>query len=140
MDVPPNFRTNRPVGVASDSHSSRRRGLTDESQRQQARLYRPVETILRRKSGTKPSAPAQIKARASSCQEKKPWQASAAPETLCLRRPSTPEEVAKFSAMAADWWDPESKFAPLHKFNPARLTYIRDTLAAHFGRSRAQSR
>jgi 2-polyprenyl-6-hydroxyphenyl methylase/3-demethylubiquinone-9 3-methyltransferase len=63
--------------------------------------------------------------------------ASAAPETL-----STPsidaEEVAKFSAMAADWWDPESKFAPLHKFNPARLTYIRDTLAAHFGREGAE--
>lgn len=58
--------------------------------------------------------------------------ASAAPETLST--PSIdPEEVAKFSAMAADWWDPKSKFAPLHKFNPARLTYIRDTLATHFG-------
>lgn len=45
-----------------------------------------------------------------------------------------PEEVEKFSAMAAEWWDPHSKFAPLHKFNPARLTWIRERLCAHFGR------
>ena len=38
-----------------------------------------------------------------------------------------PEEVAKFSAMAAEWWDPKGKFAPLHKFNPVRLGFIRDT-------------
>ncbi len=44
-------------------------------------------------------------------------------------------EVAKFSAMAAEWWDPAGKFAPLHKFNPVRLTFIRDTAAAHFGRA-----
>ena len=44
-------------------------------------------------------------------------------------------EVAKFSAMAAEWWDPKGKFAPLHKFNPVRLSFIRDTAAAHFGRS-----
>ncbi len=44
-------------------------------------------------------------------------------------------EVAKFSAMAAEWWDPAGKFAPLHKFNPVRLRFIRDTAAAHFARS-----
>jgi 2-polyprenyl-6-hydroxyphenyl methylase/3-demethylubiquinone-9 3-methyltransferase len=44
-------------------------------------------------------------------------------------------EVAKFSAMAAEWWDPTGKFAPLHKFNPVRLGFIRETAAAHFGRS-----
>ncbi len=44
-------------------------------------------------------------------------------------------EVAKFSAMAAEWWDPSGKFAPLHKFNPVRLSFIRDTAAAHFGRA-----
>src|ERR1700691_6133854 len=44
-------------------------------------------------------------------------------------------EVAKFSAMAAEWWDPAGKFAPLHKFNPVRLKFIRDTAAAHFGRA-----
>ena len=43
-------------------------------------------------------------------------------------------EVAKFSALAAEWWDPAGKFAPLHKFNPVRLGFIRDTAAAHFGR------
>ena len=43
-------------------------------------------------------------------------------------------EVAKFSAMADEWWDPTGKFAPLHKFNPVRLGFIRDTAAMHFGR------
>jgi 2-polyprenyl-6-hydroxyphenyl methylase/3-demethylubiquinone-9 3-methyltransferase len=43
-------------------------------------------------------------------------------------------EVAKFSAIAAEWWDPAGKFAPLHKFNPVRLAFIRDTASAHFGR------
>jgi len=43
-------------------------------------------------------------------------------------------EVAKFSALADEWWDPSGKFAPLHKFNPVRLTFIRDTASAHFGR------
>ena len=45
-----------------------------------------------------------------------------------------PAEVAKFSAMAAEWWDPAGKFAPLHKFNPVRLGFIRAEAAAHFGR------
>lgn len=45
-----------------------------------------------------------------------------------------PAEVARFSAMAADWWNPEGKFKPLHKFNPLRLTYIRDAICAHHGR------
>ena len=45
-----------------------------------------------------------------------------------------PGEVAKFSAIAAEWWDPAGKFAPLHKFNPVRLAFIRAEAAAHFGR------
>lgn len=58
---------------------------------------------------------------------------SAAPETLTS--PSIdPDEVEKFSRMAGEWWDPHSKFAPLHKFNPARLGWIRERAAAHFGR------
>ena len=44
------------------------------------------------------------------------------------------EEVAKFSALAAQWWDPNGKFAPLHKFNPVRLGFIRQETAARFGR------
>lgn len=43
-------------------------------------------------------------------------------------------EVARFSAMAAEWWDPEGKFRPLHKFSPVRLAFIRDAAAAHFSR------
>ena len=37
-----------------------------------------------------------------------------------------PAEVARFSAVAAEWWDPKGKFAPLHKFNPVRLGFIRE--------------
>ena len=43
-------------------------------------------------------------------------------------------EVDRFSAMASEWWDPTGKFRPLHKFNPVRLTYIRDRVCAHYGR------
>jgi 2-polyprenyl-6-hydroxyphenyl methylase / 3-demethylubiquinone-9 3-methyltransferase len=49
-------------------------------------------------------------------------------------------DVARFSAIAAEWWDPRGKFAPLHRFNPVRLGFIRDQALAHFqrdGRSRA---
>jgi len=45
------------------------------------------------------------------------------------------DEIAKFSAMADDWWDPDGDFKPLHKFNPVRLAYIRDWALKHFGRS-----
>ncbi|MBS0274681.1 MAG: bifunctional 2-polyprenyl-6-hydroxyphenol methylase/3-demethylubiquinol 3-O-methyltransferase UbiG [Proteobacteria bacterium] len=45
-----------------------------------------------------------------------------------------PSEIEKFSRMAAEWWDPTGKFAPLHKFNPVRLKFIRETVAAHVGR------
>ena len=47
-----------------------------------------------------------------------------------------PSEVEKFSRIAAQWWDPRGKFAPLHKFNPVRLEFIRDRFAARFGRDR----
>jgi 2-polyprenyl-6-hydroxyphenyl methylase / 3-demethylubiquinone-9 3-methyltransferase len=43
-------------------------------------------------------------------------------------------EVERFSALAAEWWNPNGKFRPLHKFNPIRLAYIRDQIAARFGR------
>jgi 2-polyprenyl-6-hydroxyphenyl methylase/3-demethylubiquinone-9 3-methyltransferase len=45
-----------------------------------------------------------------------------------------PDEVARFAAIAEAWWDPNGKFRPLHKFNPIRIEYVRDHLAAHFGR------
>ncbi|WP_232822963.1 bifunctional 2-polyprenyl-6-hydroxyphenol methylase/3-demethylubiquinol 3-O-methyltransferase UbiG [Oceanibium sediminis] len=43
-------------------------------------------------------------------------------------------EVAKFQAMAAEWWDPNGKFKPLHMLNPTRLDYIIDQIATEFGR------
>ena len=45
-----------------------------------------------------------------------------------------PEDVARFSAIAEQWWDPTGKFAPLHKFNPIRLGFIREQALARFGR------
>jgi 2-polyprenyl-6-hydroxyphenyl methylase/3-demethylubiquinone-9 3-methyltransferase len=43
-------------------------------------------------------------------------------------------EVERFSRLAADWWNPRGKMAPLHKLNPIRLGYIRDQAATRFGR------
>src|SRR5882724_3000726 len=43
-------------------------------------------------------------------------------------------EVAQFSRLAAEWWDPRGKMAALHKFNPVRLGYIRDALCRQLGR------
>ena len=45
-----------------------------------------------------------------------------------------PAEVERFSALAAEWWDPRGKMAPLHKFNPLRIGTIRDRAAARFDR------
>jgi 2-polyprenyl-6-hydroxyphenyl methylase/3-demethylubiquinone-9 3-methyltransferase len=45
-------------------------------------------------------------------------------------------EVAKFEAMAAQWWDPSGEAAPLHRLNPCRLDYIAAQIAAQFGRDR----
>ena len=45
-----------------------------------------------------------------------------------------PKEVEQFSRIAAEWWDPKGKFAPLHKFNPVRLSFIRDQVQARFSR------
>ena len=45
-----------------------------------------------------------------------------------------PSEVAKFEAMAAEWWDPKGKFKPLHMLNPCRLDYITRQIAAEFNR------
>jgi len=44
------------------------------------------------------------------------------------------DEVARFSRLAAQWWDTRGPMAALHKFNPVRLAYIRDRAAEHFGR------
>lgn len=43
-------------------------------------------------------------------------------------------EIDRFSAMAAEWWDPKGKFRPLHKFNPVRLQYIKEKVCENFDR------
>ena len=45
-----------------------------------------------------------------------------------------PDEVARFSALAERWWDATGPFAPLHRFNPVRLGFIRDRAADRLGR------
>ena len=51
-----------------------------------------------------------------------------------LKSSVDPAEVERFSRIAAEWWDPRGKFAPLHRFNPVRLAFIRDEALARFGR------
>ncbi len=49
-----------------------------------------------------------------------------------------PAEVAKFEAMAAEWWDVNGKFKPLHLMNPCRLDYITSQIAAEYDRDLTQ--
>jgi 2-polyprenyl-6-hydroxyphenyl methylase/3-demethylubiquinone-9 3-methyltransferase len=51
-----------------------------------------------------------------------------------LKSSVDPAEVERFSRIAAEWWDPKGKFAPLHRFNPVRLAFIRDEALERFGR------
>ncbi|HEX3882420.1 MAG TPA: bifunctional 2-polyprenyl-6-hydroxyphenol methylase/3-demethylubiquinol 3-O-methyltransferase UbiG [Stellaceae bacterium] len=44
------------------------------------------------------------------------------------------DEIARFAAQSAGWWDPDGQFQPLHRLNPVRLDFIRAELVAHFGR------
>ncbi|MGQ2991005.1 MAG: bifunctional 2-polyprenyl-6-hydroxyphenol methylase/3-demethylubiquinol 3-O-methyltransferase UbiG [Brevundimonas sp.] len=75
---------------------------------------------------------------------------SASNDTAGLRKPQShegfasetasgpsidPADVARFSAQAAEWWDAKGPFAPLHRFNPARLAFVRDRAAERFGRN-----
>lgn len=53
---------------------------------------------------------------------------------MTLADTKDPAEIAKFQAMAAEWWNPEGKFKPLHMLNPCRLEYISSQIAAEFGR------
>lgn len=50
------------------------------------------------------------------------------------------DEVAKFEAMAAEWWDPDGKFKPLHMLNPTRLDYITRQIATEFDRDLGSAR
>ena len=42
------------------------------------------------------------------------------------------KEIEKFSKIASEWWDPNGKFKPLHKFNPIRIKYIKDNIIDNF--------
>jgi len=42
------------------------------------------------------------------------------------------KEIEKFSKISSEWWDPEGKFKPLHKFNPIRIEYIKNSIIDHF--------
>lgn len=51
-------------------------------------------------------------------------------QDIARRTSVDPAEVERFSALAAEWWNPNGKFAVLHKFNPVRLDYIREQVTA----------
>ncbi|MBK5927520.1 bifunctional 2-polyprenyl-6-hydroxyphenol methylase/3-demethylubiquinol 3-O-methyltransferase UbiG [Rhodobaculum claviforme] len=58
-------------------------------------------------------------------------------------RPHTapdPAEIAKFEAIAAEWWDPQGKFKPLHMLNPCRLDYITAQITGEFDRDPTRPR
>ena len=42
------------------------------------------------------------------------------------------QEIEKFSKIADEWWNPKGKYRPLHKFNPARIQYIKENIIEHF--------
>lgn len=48
-------------------------------------------------------------------------------------------EVDRFDSIAEEWWDRDGKFKPLHKLNPARISYIREQLLTHFARNAASN-
>ena len=47
---------------------------------------------------------------------------------------ASPEDVARFTSIADNWWNPNSEFAPLHAINPLRVSYIQEQLCAYFNR------
>jgi 2-polyprenyl-6-hydroxyphenyl methylase / 3-demethylubiquinone-9 3-methyltransferase len=55
-------------------------------------------------------------------------------EPLSPRSTADLGEIARFAAMAEEWWDPDGKFHTLHQLNPVRLAFIRDRICRQFGR------
>ncbi|MDR0252070.1 MAG: bifunctional 2-polyprenyl-6-hydroxyphenol methylase/3-demethylubiquinol 3-O-methyltransferase UbiG [Brucellaceae bacterium] len=55
-------------------------------------------------------------------------------EAVSGRTTIDPAEVAHFSRIASEWWNPQGKFRPLHKFNPTRLEYLKEQICKHFNR------
>jgi len=46
-----------------------------------------------------------------------------------------PAEIARFTSLAREWWDPNGKFRAIHKFNPVRRDYILNVISEHYGRN-----
>ena len=42
------------------------------------------------------------------------------------------KEIEKFTKIAEEWWNPQGKFKPLHKFNPIRISYIKESIVNRF--------
>lgn len=57
-----------------------------------------------------------------------------------VRSSVDPEDVARFSALAEEWWAPEGPFRPLHQLNPTRLSYLRAAIGSHFALDAASLR
>lgn len=51
-----------------------------------------------------------------------------------------PDDVARFAAIAAEWWDPDGPFRPLHRLNPARVAFVRAHASRRFGRNARRPR
>ena len=49
------------------------------------------------------------------------------------------KEIEKFSKIAEEWWDPNGKFKPLHKFNPVRISYIRDNIISSLNLNKTEN-
>ena len=50
------------------------------------------------------------------------------------------KEIEKFSQIAEEWWDPEGKFKPLHKFNPIRISYIKNNIISSLNLTNKQNK
>ena len=49
------------------------------------------------------------------------------------------EEIEKFSKIAEEWWNPNGKFKPLHKFNPIRIDYIKKNIIKTFKKNQKKN-
>src|SRR4051794_17334308 len=118
-DVPPNFITSRAMVTDASSQTPDAGGAIPLERRpKKARIHTGgVRGLQPRRPINHPRA----------AMAQKPQRPSA-PSTV------DPAEVERFSALAAEWWNPRGKMAPLHKFNPVRIGYIRDQAAVRFAR------
>lgn len=57
---------------------------------------------------------------------------------MTMQNTIDPKEIEKFERMADEWWSATGKFKPLHKFNPIRISYIRDKIIEHFSLDNSQ--